>query len=90
MKRIVAIVFVACLATVLAEPPHTGVINSLTGVLLRSGYVSTNDWLADGSFDPATESVVSGIPRRAYTFDDPATNMWHSFSNGGWSTVEGG
>ena len=68
------------------DPPHCGVINTVSGDLLRCGFC---DFENDGSFDSGTETQRTDVPFPAYTESDPkvATGEFHRWNGSAWVLV---
>jgi len=62
-----------------------GVIETATGDLLRMG---CTDFANDGSFDSATETVVTDISDRLLIRDDPWSSSYHSWNGNQWVACE--
>ena len=83
--RKLLLIFGIILSSLAYSAEQTGVVNKETGDLLRAGYVSTNSWLTDGSFNTNTEQVVTGVPHPPQVYDVFDTNGWHRFTTNTWA-----
>lgn len=64
-----------------------GVIDILTGLLLRAGYC---DFTNDGSFDPLTEAQHANVPQPYYVLnnpDDPTSEYITHWNGSDWDLV---
>lgn len=63
---------------------YNGVIETVTGDLLRCGFCDFQD---DGSFDAATESYKTDIPFPGKVRGDDEEPMMHRWTGSAWTEV---